>query len=151
MMGQFVLVMRIVLLVAMTIIFVVALIIINNTMVMATLDRSAEIGTMRAIGAQKRQVVALFLAETLLLGLVAGGLGAGAGAALIHWLGQVGVPAVTQALVLFFAGPRLYPTLGPSDLLFGLGSVVSVSLLSAAYPALLAAKVPPILAMQARE
>ena len=64
---------------------------------------------------------------------------------------KVSRAAVTQALVLFFAGPRLYPSLGPSDLLFGLGSVVSVSLLSAAYPAMLAARVPPILAMQARE
>ena len=51
--GQFIVVLRVVLYIAIFIIFLVALVIINNSMVMATLERVTEIGTMRAIGAQQ--------------------------------------------------------------------------------------------------
>ena len=43
--------------IAVLIIFVVALVIINNAMVMATLQRVREIGTLRAVGAQRRFIL----------------------------------------------------------------------------------------------
>lgn len=149
--GQLVMVLQAVLYTAILIIFLVALVIINNTMVMATMERTTEIGTMRAIGAQRPFVVVLFLVETMLLGLFAGGLGAGAGAAFIGWLGTVGVPAVHNTLVLLFAGPRLFPELGLGNVLFGMGSILTISALSTLYPSVLAARVPPVVAMQAKE
>ena len=48
---------------AVIIFFGVALVIINNAMVMATLQRVKEIGTMRAIGAQRRFVLVLVVVE----------------------------------------------------------------------------------------
>ena len=48
--GQFINVIRMVLYVAILIIFLIALVIINNALVMATLERVREIGTLRAIG-----------------------------------------------------------------------------------------------------
>ena len=60
----------------MFIIFVVALVIINNAMMMATLQRVREIGTMRAIGAQRGFVLGMVLLETVVLGLVFGAAGA---------------------------------------------------------------------------
>ena len=144
--------MRGVLLVSLLIIFLVSLIIVNNSMVMATMDRVGEIGTLRAIGAQRSLVVSLFMAETLLLGLFAGGLGAAAGAAIVGgWWGSVGIPAVTDVLVILFAGPRLYPTFTAMDLIFGLVAVVGVGLLSTLYPALLASRIQPVVAMQGKE
>ena len=149
--GQFIFVLRGVLVISFVIIFIVALIIVNNAMIMATMDRVAEIGTMRAIGARRGMVVSMFLIETVVLGLVAGALGAAAGVAFIAWLGQVGVPAVSDQLVLLFAGPRLYPAVHASQLAFGLGVVVVVAILSTLYPALLASRVQPIVAMQGKE
>ena len=149
--GQFILVMRLVLIVSLTIIFIVALIIINNAMVMATMDRVPEIGTMRAIGARKALVATLLLAETLLLSAVAGAAGAAVGAAFVGWLGQIGIPAVEDVLVILFAGPRLYPSVGIDDLAFAGASVVAVALLSTFYPALLAMRVQPVTAMQGKE
>jgi ABC-type lipoprotein release transport system permease subunit len=149
--GQLVMVLQAVLYTAILIIFLVALVIINNTMVMATMERTTEIGTMRAIGAQRPFVVVLFLVETMLLGLFAGGLGAGAGAAFIGWLGAVGVPAVHNTLVLLFAGPRLFPELSSWNVIFGMGSILTISALSTLYPSVLAARVPPVVAMQAKE
>jgi len=151
MVGQFLFVVGAVLVVALVIIFTVALLIINNSMVMATMDRFAEIGTMRAIGARRRLVVGLFLGETALIGLVAGAAGAAAGALVVGWLGRVGLPAVQDVLVLLFAGPRLYPTLAPSHLLLGVLLVFVVGVISTLYPASLAARVPPVVAMQRRE
>ncbi len=149
--GQLVVMVRIVLIIALVVIFVVALVIINNSMVMATLDRTGEIGTMRAIGAQRAQVIGLFLAETLTLGLFAGGIGLLASTSFIGWLGQVGIPAPQDAFVLLFSGPRLFPGYGGEDLLIGLASVVGVSVLSTLYPALLAARVEPVVAMRGKE
>ncbi|MDP2307379.1 MAG: FtsX-like permease family protein [Pseudomonadota bacterium] len=149
--GQLVMVLQVVLYTAIFIIFLVALVIINNTMVMATMERTTEIGTMRAIGAQRPFVILLFLVETMLLGAIAGGLGAGTGALFITWLNHVGVPAVADALVLLFAGPRLYPVFTASNIAFGMGSILAISALSTLYPSVLAARVPPVVAMQAKD
>ncbi|MEQ1503194.1 MAG: FtsX-like permease family protein [Myxococcota bacterium] len=146
--GQLVTVLRIVLVVALAIIFLVALIIVNNAMVMATIDRVPEIGTLRAIGAQRSTVIGLFLMETALLGLIGGGSGAGLAVAMVTWLGQVGIPAPAQVMVLMFGGPRLYPTAGLDDVAFGLLAITSVAIGSTLYPALMAARVQPIVAMQ---
>jgi ABC-type lipoprotein release transport system permease subunit len=146
--GQFVLVMRLVLVTALFIIFIVALLIINNAMVLATLERTSEIGTMRAIGAQRGMVVALFLVETIVLGLIAGVLGAVAATAFVSWLHSVGIPAFADQLILLFAGPRLFPTWTAEDVALGIGSVVIAAVVATLYPAILAARIQPVVAMQ---
>lgn len=148
--GQFLYVVQAVLIIALLVIFLVALLIINNSMVLATLDRTAEIGTMRAIGARRGLVVALFMGETVLLGVIAGLLGALAGAGVVAVMGQVGIPAFHEVLVLLFAGPRLYPSVSVLHIAFGIASVVSVGVVSTLYPALLAARVQPVVAMQSK-
>lgn len=148
--GQFLMVMQGVLLIALLVIFLVALIIVNNAMVMATTDRVQEIGTMRAIGAQRGMVIGMFLWETALLSLVAGGAGALAGAGIVAWLGHLGIPAVADVLVLLFAGPRLYPSIALAQVALGIAAVVAVGLLSTLYPAFLGARVQPVVAMHGR-
>lgn len=149
--GQFVVVVRAVLYTCIFIIFLVALVIINNTMVMATLERTFEIGTMRAIGAQRNFVMALFMLETLLLGLISGAIGAGASVALISYLGSVGIVAPSPEIIILFGGPSLHPTFSAGNLLFGLGVISAVSVLSTFYPAWTAARVSPVVAMSGKE
>jgi ABC-type lipoprotein release transport system permease subunit len=149
--GQLIVLVRIVLYVAIGIIFLVALVIINNTMVMATMERVMEIGTMRAIGAQAALVRRLFLLETLLLGLLAGTLGSAAGYGIVRWLGQVGIPAPSDELIFLFSGPRLYPASGLDNLLAGLAAIVAVSVLATLYPATIATRIQPVVAMAPRE
>ena len=57
---------------AVLIIFVVALVIINNALVMATLERVREIGTLRAVGAQRRFILAMLVLESIVVGIVFG-------------------------------------------------------------------------------
>jgi ABC-type lipoprotein release transport system permease subunit len=150
--GQFVIMLRIVLVVALVIFFVVAIVVINNAMVMATLQRVKEIGTMRAIGAQRRFVLSMLLVETMSIGLVFGVLGGAVGAAVVALVRAMGgVPATTDMLNFLFAGPALMPTLGVGSVVISLVTVVLVSVLSGFYPALLAMRVTPVEAMATEE
>lgn len=149
--GQFVTVAKAVLYFAVFIIFIVALAVINNAVMMATLQRVREIGTMRAIGAQRTFVLSMVIVETVILGLAFGSTGALAGSGIIKWAGHVGIPASSQFLYFFFSGPRLYPVLGFGSLVGAFIIIVVVTCLSALYPAVLATRVSPIRAMQAED
>jgi ABC-type lipoprotein release transport system permease subunit len=149
--GQFVFVAKFILYLATAIIFVVALVIINNAVVMATLQRVREIGTMRAIGARKGFVLSMVLTETVVLGLVFGTAGAALGSLFMVLLGHSGVPASNEFLYFFFSGPRLYPALSIGSLVGAFFVVVAVTCASALYPALMATRVSPIEAMASDE
>jgi ABC-type lipoprotein release transport system permease subunit len=149
MVGQLTLVVRVILFAVVILLGVVALVVINNSMVMATMERVHEIGTMRAIGAQRKFVTRLFMAETLVLGLVSGGLGGVLGAALVSWLGSAGIPATNEFTVFLFSGARLRPELTTSHFVIAVVNVVVVGVLSTFYPARLASRIPPAQAMGA--
>ncbi|HKU39289.1 MAG TPA: FtsX-like permease family protein [Polyangiales bacterium] len=149
--GQFAVLMRAVLYAAVLIIFVVALVVINNALVMATLERVPQIGTLRAIGAQKRFVLVMLLIEAVVVGLLAGAFGALAGAMILSFLGQTGIPAASDVMTFFFSGPRLYPQIGAPQLGVALLLVLFVSLASSVYPAWLAMRVSPREAMSTEE
>jgi ABC-type lipoprotein release transport system permease subunit len=149
--GQFVTIAKLILLIATAIIFVVALVIINNAVVMATLQRRREFGTLRAIGAQKGFVLGLVLTETIVLGLVFGLVGAVLGSAFVLWLHKAGVPAGNEFLEFFFSGPRLYPDLSAGALIGAFVVVVIVACASALYPALMATRVSPVRAMASED
>jgi len=147
--GQFVTLARVVLYGAMFILFAVALVVINNATVMATLNRVKEIGTMRAMGAQRRFVLLMVLLETMAVGLVFGVAGAALGGGIVWLVGAAGgIPATNGDLYFFYSGPSLVPRLGAASLGGALVIVLGVSALSALYPALLATRVAPVVAMQ---
>lgn len=149
--GQLVLLMRIVLYTAVGIIFTVAIVIMSNATMMATLERVTEIGTLRAIGAQRRFILTMVVIETVVVGLVFGILGSLLGSAIVSWIHAVGIPAFSDIWQFFFSGPRLYPTLGVANLIAAFVLVLACSLLSSLYPAWLATRVNPVLAIQTEE
>jgi ABC-type lipoprotein release transport system permease subunit len=133
------------------IIFMVALVIINNALVMATLQRVPEIGTLRAVGAQRRFVLAMLVIEALVVGVLFGALGAGLGAIFTSVLHGVGIPAWNDVVSFFFSGPRLHPSLGAGNVVGALVIVFLVSAISSLYPAWLAMRVTPRQAMQTED
>ena len=146
--GQFTTAMRLGLVIPIIIIFIVALIIINNSMVMATTERIKEIGTLRAIGGQRGFVLRMFLVETMVLCLVFGTIAAIIGSGLVLWMGSSGIPAFHEALYFLFAGPRLYPVLAPMHLMVAFAVIFGIAILSTFYPALIATRITPVTAMQ---
>jgi ABC-type lipoprotein release transport system permease subunit len=149
--GQLVMAFQAVLLVLVLIIFLVALVIISNALVMATLQRVQEIGTLRAVGAQRRFILAMLMIEAVVVGIIFGGLGAGIGAVIVAALGKVGIPAPNDVSYFFFSGPRLHLVLSSANLVKALGIVFVVSAVSSFYPAWLAMRVSPRQAMQSEE
>jgi len=149
--GQFINVIRMVLVISILIIFLIALVIINNALVMATLERVREIGTLRAIGAQRRFILTMLVIESLVVGAIFGGLGAGIGALVVKIVGHVGIPATSDVWFFFFSGPRLYPFIGTSNIVAAFAIVLVVSAFSSFYPAWLAMRVTPRQAMQEDE
>jgi ABC-type lipoprotein release transport system permease subunit len=149
--GKFIGFARAVLYVAILIIFMIALVIINNALVMATLERVREIGTLRAIGAQRRFILAMLVVEAVVIGLVFGGLGAVVGAVVVKIIAHVGIPATTDQAFFFFSGPRLRPFLNPANVVAAFVIVLVVATLSSFYPAWLAMRVTPRQAMQEEE
>ncbi|TNF37325.1 MAG: ABC transporter permease [Deltaproteobacteria bacterium] len=151
MVGQFVSLAGVVLYVALIIIFIVAIFIMNNTMVMATIERATEIGTMRAIGSRRLFILGLFFCETVILGAVAGVVGGLAGYGFMAHLGNVGIPAPSDELIFLFSGPRLFPTVDSGQVLVALALIVVISVVATLFPAWVATRIQPIVAMQAKE
>jgi putative ABC transport system permease protein len=127
----------------------VAAIGIANTMAMAILERTREIGLMKAIGATNRDVLTIFLGEAAGIGFV-GGLGG----VLIGWLAGQGLNVV--ALVYLANQTAQQGGIPPSVAVytplwlpaFALLFSTLVGLISGLYPALRAATMIPVLALK---
>ncbi|MGI6640344.1 MAG: ABC transporter permease [Limnochordia bacterium] len=130
------------------VIAVVAVIIIMNTLVISVTERTAEIGTMRAIGAQKSFVWKMVLCETLLLTGIAGAVGLSIGGAILAALNVVGIEASNMFFEIIFGGPVLRPELSLSSVVMALAVVFVVGVVASSYPASIVMKMPPVKAMQ---
>lgn len=121
---------------------------IMNTMWIAIRERTREIGTLRAIGMQRRLVLAMFVIETFLLGLAGttagaalGGLAAGA----LHLM-AIGVPEGAQ---FFTMSPTLQFAFEPAKVAFA-GAVITACVTAVSLiPAFKAARMKPVTAMSA--
>jgi putative ABC transport system permease protein len=107
---------------------------IANTMVVAAMERRAEIGLRRAIGARPGQIVLQFMLEAAFIALVGG---------------LVGVAMGCYATFLNSAANQIAFAIPPWVLLAGPSLSVLIGVLAGCYPALKAAKVPPTVALRA--
>ncbi|HEY0761130.1 MAG TPA: FtsX-like permease family protein [Pyrinomonadaceae bacterium] len=118
---------------------------IANTMIMSILERTREIGIMKAIGAEDREIKLIFFVEAAVIGVVGGILGV-----LIAW----GIDGLANRLAYrfilkpqgasfidFFSMP-IYLSVGA--ILFAL----VISILAALYPASRAARIDPVRALR---
>ncbi|MEY4064708.1 MAG: hypothetical protein RIR26_916 [Pseudomonadota bacterium] len=149
--GQLVTVIRAVLLIAVGIILIVAMAIINNSIMMTTLERTREIGTLRAIGAQRSFVLRMFFIETLSISVLSTFAGALAAVGLVAFLGARGIASPSDFVSFLFGGPRLYPTTSVSLAVWAPLVVSLLALVFTMYPAFLASRISPAAAMQDRE
>ncbi len=133
------------------ILFLLAMIVINNAVMMATLQRTQTFGTLRAIGAQRPFVLLMVLIESVVLGLVFGSLGMILGSIAVAVVGKVGIPAFNDYLYFFFSGPKLLPVLNVWNLLVAIVLVLMATTVSTLIPAINATRVSPLAAMQSDE
>jgi len=122
----------------------IVLISVMNVMVMAVYERIREIGTIAAIGTPPRRVLALFLAEGLILGV----LGTVAGTV----LSLATIYGINAAKLTFNFGQQqglpLAPSIGATDVITICVIVVLVAVLASLQPAWKASRMDPVQALR---
>ncbi len=139
---------RIIFIIFVLILSVVVVIIIMNTLVVSVIERTAEIGTMRALGANKGFVRQMFIAETSVLSGVFGLLGIALAAISVLVINTVQIKAGNQFWELLFGGKVLQAYMEPWSLIGSLVLIVLVGLLAHIYPVTVALRIQPVQAMQ---
>jgi putative ABC transport system permease protein len=119
---------------------------ITNTMVMGVLERTREIGIMKAVGARNSHIQVIFLLEGALIGAIGGGIGL-----LLSWLATFPGDSVARAVMEKQAEAKLTDSLFMFPLWLTLGVpllATGIATLAAVYPARRAARVNPIIALR---
>ena len=125
-----------------------------NTMMMSVLERTGEIGVMRAMGLSRLGAVSLFVIEALTIAISGGLAGIVVGGVAGLYLEFTGVELgeeLTKNLdsaIPFTA--RLYADVSPSVLATAFGLGLAMAFIGSAVPALRAASIQPVEAMRAR-
>ncbi|WP_300671391.1 FtsX-like permease family protein [Desulfoluna sp.] len=125
-------------------IFFVAVIIIINTLTLNTLERTPEIGTMRAIGAPKRFITRMLILETLFLACLFGSLGLISGSLLTLFLSGLDLAASNEMMSLAFGGDTFCPVMDLNGMTHVFIQLTVVTLMAVLYPVHLAKKVSPL-------
>jgi putative ABC transport system permease protein len=120
---------------------------ITNTFRIVVWERTREIGTMRALGMQRREVRAVFLFEALFLSLAGSLAGIAFSSALLGILGAIKWNIMTE-LSFFMNKNHLMVRLDPVLLVGTLVLVSALTLLAAFLPARRAARMEPALALR---
>jgi putative ABC transport system permease protein len=121
-----------------------------NTLIISIVERTSEIGTMRALGGEKSFIRRLFLAETLLLN-VPFSLGAMVLAlAGVLAAGGSGLPLPDTISQYLIGGGPLALRLAAAPFLEVLAIVIAVSITATLYPIRVATAITPLAAMGER-
>ncbi len=120
---------------------------IMNTLYTSVRERTREIGTMRAIGMTRWQVLGLVLLEAGLLGLGATALGTVAGAAIATGIDLLNLPVPILAVQAILLADTLHLKVVPSNLVAGVVALSTFTALAALWPAWQAASMRPVSAM----
>jgi len=124
---------------------------IMNIMVVSLMERTREIGILKALGMKSRTVLAIFLSEAVIVGLLGGILGVGLGWVLANVAARVftgGGFAFGGDHAAASGGLAITPILTPAVLLGALGFGIAVSVIFAIYPAWRASRLKPVDALR---
>jgi len=129
------------------IVAIVSVIIIMNTLVISVTERIGEIGTMRAIGAEKSFIRKMIMVETLMITVFFGVLGAFAGMIITWIIGAVGFTATNEFLQIIMGGKVFHPVVSLKAVVLSLFIVGGVGIFASLYPVSVALKISPVKAM----
>ncbi|MCR5612881.1 ABC transporter permease [Treponema sp.] len=123
-------------------------IVVNNTLIIAAIDRTKETGALRAIGADRRFIGVEYLFETLMLTITAGILGC--------FIGMIGNQILVNAHITFsntyliqlFGGTQLKTNVTLSNLGFGMLLSLLLAVIGWLYPVHIALDTSPVVAME---
>ena len=117
---------------------------IMNIMIVSLIERTREIGILKALGMKSRTVLTIFLGESVIIGLI----GAVMGIVLGWILANVTASILGSGVFGGGGGFTITPLLTPEVLVGALGFGVGVSVIFALYPAWRASKLKPVEALR---
>jgi putative ABC transport system permease protein len=135
---------------ATALIFLVVSFIFVNTLIINIIERTGEIGTMRALGGEKRFVREIFLSETLMLNVAACLVGLLLSLAVILGFAKTGIPLPDTVSQYLIGGGNLPLSVGIMPFALALAAVVIVSVIATLYPIRVATSITPLAAMNDR-
>ena len=110
---------------------------IMNIMLVSVTERTREIGIRKAVGAKRRDILAQFLTEAIVVSVLGGALGVGIGAGLAQVVSGIDM-----------GGQRLQTLVAPDAVLLAFGVSAAIGLFFGIYPAARAARLNPIEALR---
>ena len=117
-----------------------------NTMLISVIERTREIGTLKAIGASENTVLRMFIIEAVILGCLGAAVGAAVGSLSSFILAELSVRALPA--VAGRATARISPVLTPTNLLISMSLGLATGVLAGLYPAWRAARMKPVEALR---
>jgi putative ABC transport system permease protein len=134
-----------------TILVIIIAIGIMNAMWISVRKRTKEIGTVRAIGMHRSGVLAMFVMEALLLGLIATTLGALLGV-LISWsINAAHIRVPVDAMRAILLSDTFYLAVSAERLVGAVAGLTLFTVLSALWPSIRAAQLQPVEAIHSAE
>ena len=131
------------------IVSVVTIIIIMNTLIVSIIERTSEIGTMRAIGANKSFIRRMFISETLTISMVFGGIGIILALIFLLIFNRFGISFNGNMLLeMIFAGEKLFPVTTFGTIFNAVFISFLIGIISSFYPVSVALRIEPIKAIQ---
>ena len=123
-------------------------IVVNNTLVIAAMDRTKETGALRAIGADRKFIAIEYLLETLMLTVTAGILGCLIGMLGNQILVNAHITFSNSYLVQLFGGNQLKTTVTLTNLASGMLLSLLLAVIGWLYPVHIALDTSPVVAME---
>jgi len=123
---------------------------IVNTMLMAVLERTRELGMLAAIGMNRRRVFMMIMLESIFLSIVGGVAGMAVSGIVIAITGHTGINLVkySEGMEAFGYSAHLYPSIGAEFFVTLTILIVVTGIVSAIYPARKALKLNPVEALR---
>ncbi|MGB9671972.1 MAG: ABC transporter permease [Candidatus Norongarragalinales archaeon] len=123
---------------------------IMNIMIVSLMERTREIGILKALGMKNRTVLTIFLSEAIIIGLLGAVIGIGSGWGLANLVARLGIfgGRLQGANQVATAQISITPVLTPTVLIGALAFGVIVSVVFGLYPAWRASKLKPVDALR---
>lgn len=126
---------------------VVSVVVMMNTLIASIMERTSEVGTMRALGARRSFISKMLLVETFVLVIVSGILAIALGSLVLGIINLIGLRFADPALWALFGGEVFRPRITWNALFGALILMSQIAFFSWLFPVLSAVKISPLKAM----
>ena len=123
---------------------------IINTMLMAILERTKELGMLMAIGMNRKRIFKMIMLETIFLTVVGAAAGLLLGWAIVEALGKTGIhfSGWGEGFEAIGFAARVYPVVTPEFFMFTTVLVIATAVISSLWPARKALRLNPVEALR---